>query len=131
LEKNTIPEKLIDQSTLLRTLLDDATRALLRGTSWVNITSMAISEMPATWKKPLINFWKTKYADLLESGSEQVLQIFEAVFNHKAFTGRSGTFFAYEGLGSIYWHMVSKLALAAQECYVRAVNNKENQGIDQ
>jgi hypothetical protein len=26
-----------------------------------------------------------------------------------------GTFFAYEGLGSIYWHMVSKLLLAVQE----------------
>ncbi len=31
--------------------------------------------------------------------------------------GRSGTFFAFEGLGSIYWHMVVKLLLAAQECY--------------
>ena len=24
--------------------------------------------------------------------------------------------FAYEGLGSIYWHMVSKLMLAVQSC---------------
>ena len=39
-----------------------------------------------------------------------------------AFTGRSGTFFAFEGLGSIYWHMVSKLLLAAQECYQQAVD---------
>ena len=31
------------------------------------------------------------------------------------FTGRSGTFFAYEGLGSVYWHMVSKLLLAVAE----------------
>ena len=43
------------------------------------------------------------------------LEMFEKMFNHKAFTGRSGTFFGYEGLGSIYWHMVSKLLLAAQE----------------
>lgn len=50
--------------------------------------------------------------------------IFEQVFNHKAFTGRSGTFFAYEGLGSIYWHMVSKLLLAVQECCFRAIDNK-------
>ena len=46
----------------------------------------------------------------------EVLDLFERVFNHKAFTGRSGTFFGYEGLGSIYWHMVSKLLLAVQEC---------------
>lgn len=42
-------------------------------------------------------------------------EIFEEVFDHRSFTGRSGTFFGYEGLGSIYWHMVSKLLLALQE----------------
>lgn len=49
-----------------------------------------------------------------------ILDVFETTFNHRAFTGRSGTFFAYEGLGSVYWHMVSKLLLAAQECYLHA-----------
>lgn len=55
------------------------------------------------------------YAELVHAESENILNLFEAVFNHSAFTGRSGTFFAYEGLGSIYWHMVSKLLLAVQE----------------
>jgi hypothetical protein len=45
------------------------------------------------------------------------------LFGHRQFTGRSGTFFAYEGLGSIYWHMVSKLGLAVAECFFRAVEN--------
>ncbi|MCQ2591208.1 MAG: hypothetical protein MJ188_00360 [Treponema sp.] len=44
-----------------------------------------------------------------------LLDLYEKTFNHQAFTGRSGTFYAYEGLGSIYWHMVSKLLLAVQE----------------
>ena len=44
-----------------------------------------------------------------------VLDTYEAVFAHRAFTGRSGSFFKYEGLGSIYWHMVSKLNLAVLE----------------
>ena len=51
-----------------------------------------------------------------------MLDIFEGVFNHKAFTGRSGTFYGYEGLGSIYWHMVSKLQLAVQECCLKAIS---------
>ena len=51
-----------------------------------------------------------------------MLEIYERVFQHRAFTGRSGTMFAYEGLGSIYWHMVGKLLVAAQECYVAAVD---------
>jgi len=46
-------------------------------------------------------------------------------FNHSRFTGRSGTFFKYEGLGSIYWHMVSKLLLAVQEIYLQAVQQGE------
>lgn len=45
----------------------------------------------------------------------KVREIFSDLFNHHAFTGRSGTFYKYEGLGSIYWHMVSKLVLATQE----------------
>ena len=49
-----------------------------------------------------------------------VRELWERVFDHASFTGRSGTFFAFEGLGSIYWHMVAKLLLAVQECHDRA-----------
>ncbi len=45
----------------------------------------------------------------------ELFALYENTFNHRSFTGRSGTFFAYEGIGSIYWHMVSKLLLAVQE----------------
>lgn len=46
---------------------------------------------------------------------KEVEALFTDLFNHHAFTGRSGTFYKYEGLGSIYWHMVSKLLLATEE----------------
>ena len=59
-------------------------------------------------------------SSLSEPARTDVLDLFEKVFHHHAFTGRSGTFFAYEGLGSIYWHMVSKLALAVQETYLHS-----------
>ena len=67
------------------------------------------------------------YADLIEKESGLILDTFEEVFNHKAFTGRSGTFFGYEGLGSIYWHMLSKLLLAVQENCLLAVKNNESE----
>ena len=44
-----------------------------------------------------------------------LLAAYERLLGHHAFTGRSGTMFAYEGLGCIYWHMVAKLLLAVQE----------------
>jgi hypothetical protein len=40
---------------------------------------------------------------------------YDRLLRHHEFTGRSGTMFAYEGLGCIYWHMVAKLLLAVQE----------------
>ena len=66
------------------------------------------------------------YAELVAADREKILALFEDVFHHDSFTGRSGTFFAYEGLGSIYWHMVSKLLLAAQENYLLAIEQKAN-----
>jgi hypothetical protein len=62
---------------------------------------------------------KNRYADLVENDAEKIKVLFENIFRHSEFTGRSGTFFAYEGLGSIYWHMVSKLLLAVQETILR------------
>lgn len=60
-----------------------------------------------------------RYAELIEAESEKIRALFEATFHHDEFTGRSGTFFAYEGLGSVYWHMVAKLLLAVQETAIR------------
>ena len=52
---------------------------------------------------------------LVASNRPAVLATYETVFHHRAFTGRSGSMFGYEGLGCIYWHMVSKLLVAVQE----------------
>ncbi len=60
-----------------------------------------------------------RYADLVNADGQRVKDLFGEIFCHDEFTGRSGTFFAYEGLGSVYWHMVSKLLLAVQETALR------------
>jgi len=60
-----------------------------------------------------------RFSQLAMHDSFQIELLFEQTFHHDQFTGRSGTFFAYEGLGSIYWHMVSKLLLAVQETILR------------
>jgi hypothetical protein len=54
-------------------------------------------------------------------GAAAVRDAYERVFAHREFAGRSGAMFAYEGLGSVYWHMVSKLLLAVQEAHAAAV----------
>ena len=50
--------------------------------------------------------------------------LYKAVFNHAEFTGRSHGMFGFEGLGCIYWHMVSKLLLATQENVHQAIHKK-------
>ena len=57
---------------------------------------------------------------------EVVLDVYEEVFDHASFTGRSGSMYGYEGLGSIYWHMVAKLLLAVQDAFWAAVDAGED-----
>ncbi len=126
LDRNTIAEDAVLSSKLLQELLQDGNVKIIEkdvnGEYHFNGNFKNASDVSAALEK----LSETKYNSLLESDSPKVLKAFEDVFNHKAFTGRSGTFYGYEGLGSIYWHMVSKLLLAVQECCVKAVNEGEN-----
>jgi hypothetical protein len=63
-----------------------------------------------------------EYGEDLEPARTPLHELFERTFNHQAFTGRSGTMFGFEGLGCIYWHMVSKLLLAVEENYFTALD---------
>jgi len=56
-----------------------------------------------------------RWKDAVALHGPRLHALYEQVFNHRAFTGRSGTMFGYEGLGCIYWHLVAKLLLAVQE----------------
>jgi hypothetical protein len=62
----------------------------------------------------------------LESEKDAILALYEKTFDHQSFTGRSGGMFGFEGLGSVYWHMVSKLLLALAENYVKALTKNES-----
>ena len=127
LDRNTISEDAVFSSKLLQELVGDENVQIIEkdvnGEYHFNGDFKNASDVSAALEK----LSGTKYQSFLESDSLKVLQVFEDVFNHKAFTGRSGTFYGYEGLGSIYWHMVSKLLLAVQECCTKAVNDGENE----
>ncbi len=66
---------------------------------------------------------EAEYGDAVADSRDDLMKLYERVFNHRAFTGRSGAMFGFEGLGSIYWHMVSKLLLAIQEIFFAARDN--------
>lgn len=126
LDKNIIPEETVLSSELLQELVKDGNVQIIEkdvnGQYHFNGNFRNADDVSNALEK----LSGTKYQSLVSSDSQKVLQAFEDVFNHKAFTGRSGTFYGYEGLGSIYWHMVSKLLLAVEECCTQAVNDGED-----
>jgi len=126
LEKNNISEASVSKSELLKNLIKKGNVQLIEKDIEGHYHFNGNFRNARDLKNALMEISKTEYSSLVEKDRNLVLQIFEEVFNHKAFTGRSGTFFGYEGLGSIYWHMVSKLQLAVLECCVNAKENKES-----
>lgn len=128
LEKNTIPKEKVQNSALLKKLVDDNNLQIINKDLKGNFHFNGNFHNANNLKEALTVLENNKeYKELVNSGTVTVLTIFEEVFNHKAFTGRSGTFYGYEGLGSIYWHMVSKLHVAVLEVINQAIDNKEEQ----
>ncbi|MFO7723289.1 MAG: hypothetical protein R6V49_08720 [Bacteroidales bacterium] len=129
LQKNIIPEASVAKSVLFQKLLQDNNLRIINrdieGGYHFNGNFRNANDL----KSALNALSGTKYNNLAESERALILDIYEEVFQHRSFTGRSGTFFAYEGLGSIYWHMVSKLHLAVQEACIKAFSAKEAEGL--
>jgi hypothetical protein len=127
LDRNTISEDAVLSSKLFQEMLKDNNVQIIEkdvnGAYHFNGNFKNANDVAEALEK----LSGTKYNDLLASDTPKILQTFEDVFNHKAFTGRSGTFYGYEGLGSIYWHMVSKLLLAVQESCLQAISDGEDE----
>jgi hypothetical protein len=121
LDKNVIPNEFIESSELLSTLKKSGDQSLievdLAGNCYFNGSFNNVDGA----KSALKNLSDNGYKQLVEKDHSLVEEMFEDIFNHKQFTGRSGGMYAYEGLGSIYWHMVSKLLLATLENFQKAV----------
>ncbi len=123
LDRNRVPEAAIAQAPILAELLATGDRSVVVRDASGQIRfaetfrnahdlSAALDRLAAdpTW------------APAVARDRRPLGDVFEQVFHHHSFTGRSGRMYGYEGLGSIYWHMVAKLLLAVQELVFRAVD---------
>jgi hypothetical protein len=119
LEKNIIPAGLVKRSMVLQKLLSMGNINIINqdengryhfnsGLRNAGVLKDVLEKLPPQIDK-----------ELLEAEHELICEIYESVFKHRYFTGRSGSFYKYEGIGSIYWHMVSKLLLALGENIMR------------
>lgn len=123
--KNTIPKENVESSPLLKALVAQGNTQILsqdaRGDYHFNGSFNNVNSLQAALKA-----LPKEYSSLVSAEKANVEQVFEQIFDHKSFTGRSGTFYGYEGLGSIYWHMVSKLLLAVYELTRDAIDADES-----
>jgi len=123
LEKNCVPAPGVAAIPLLTRMLERGdTRIIERdpaGTYRFNASLRNVGDLEACLKN-----LTPDYGELLAEAREPLQALYEAVFRHKAFTGRSGGMFGFEGLGCVYWHMVAKLLLAIQENFFVAREQK-------
>ena len=111
LDMNTLPEEALSLPIVQRLLAHRATDILTQ--DCIGKVHFSADFNNADF---LLRAIQRSSEDITPEETEQLLNLYEQLFNHHAFTGRSGTFYKYEGLGCIYWHMVSKLLLAVGEC---------------
>ncbi|MEP4532550.1 MAG: hypothetical protein ABJ004_05650 [Cyclobacteriaceae bacterium] len=127
LEKNTIPKDFVERSKLAQRLLVDGDASVLQKDIKGNYHFNGTFNNQASLINALDSLKNPELRELVDQERQSYVDVFESTFNHRAFTGRSGTFYGYEGLGSIYWHMVSKLLLATQEnIYAAAEERKDD-----
>ena len=125
LDKNIIPENELNKSSLLTLLVKDGNNQIVVKDIKDKFHFNGLFHNASCLVSELENL-PSEYIELAKEETGIILEIFERVFDHKSFTGRSGTFYGYEGLGSIYWHMVSKLLLASVEVTQRSIDNNSN-----
>ena len=125
LEHNSIPAQAARRSRLFKRLLADENHDLVEQDHLGGVRFRPGMLNRGALDAVLDRLAENKsYAPLVRSERALLARIYEDVFDHQSFTGRSGTFYGYEGLGCIYWHMVSKLLLAVQETFFRAEREK-------
>jgi hypothetical protein len=113
LDRNQVPSEVVRDHPRLRTLVGDPVRILEVDT-----------EGGLHFRADLVNAAALARAldaaEVDDAVRATAHEVYEQRFRHHAFTGRSGGMHGYEGIGSVYWHMVSKLLLAVQERFLAA-----------
>ena len=121
LERNVVPEAAAESVPLLAALLAEEDRSLLlRDAGGVLRFAGDVHNAADVTSRLDALAWRPGWRERVEADRAAVLGVFESVFHHRSYTGRSGTMYGYEGIGCIYWHMVAKLLLAVQELALRA-----------
>jgi hypothetical protein len=130
IERNIIPQEYVKDNALLTRLINDGHEGLIvtdaGGSVRFNEGIRQSSDLEAAISALKDN---SDYAAQVNETADSIREIYEHVFAHRQFTGRSGIMYKYEGIGSIYWHQNAKLLLSFQEC-VSGAFKQETENIE-
>jgi uncharacterized protein YaaR (DUF327 family) len=126
LEKNLVPKDLVAKSKVLKNLLSKGNTQIIKqdanGDYHFNADFKNAKILKESLEKLPFNVDQSEISIICD--------IYESIFQHRYFTGRSGSFYKYEGLGSIYWHLVSKLLLNLGEAILEfSMNGSSEQDL--
>ncbi len=122
LQKNAVKGISVLRSTFARQLLETGDHTILSRDPTGQVRFNAAFKSERDVRSALDRLARhSDWTQALETGRQEILDLYEDTFAHHSFTGRSGSMYCYEGVGCIYWHMVAKLLLAVQENLGRAV----------
>lgn len=124
LDKNVVPRSVIDGNPLLSALAAATDESIIA----TDVDGRVRFTPAASTKEDLaieLNRLaaKDRWHDLVSEHRIATIRAYEEMFGHRSYTGRSGSMYGYEGIGSIYWHMVAKLLVAVQDAVFRAVSD--------
>ncbi len=121
LAKNRVPAEAAEAIPLLRDLLKDGDGSLVARDADGVVRFHGDFQCAADVQAALDELGAHEnQSEAVDRDRSAILELFEHVFGHESYTGRSGVMYGYEGLGCIYWHMVAKLLLAVQENFLQA-----------
>jgi hypothetical protein len=124
LDRNIIPRGAIDENPLLGELLAQGERSVILEDP--DGKARFAADLP-TREELEVRLHQLasadRYRDLVDAYGPATISTYEAVFGYHSYTGRSGSMYGYEGIGSIYWHMVAKLLVAIQDAAFGAIHS--------
>ncbi len=114
-DKNNIAPEVVTRVKLLETLVTNGDSRIVTTDKKGEFHFNAAFNNAGFLREALNKLKSDSSLNVTDADIAEIEAVYEQIFDHQSFTGRSGTFYKYEGLGCIYWHMVSKLLLVIGE----------------
>lgn len=115
MERNLVPSEFFETSKLMTSLIANGDTDLVERDQAGQVYFSGKFNNTASVAAALAKIAERGFPEEVSLEGKAIENLFSDLFDCANFTGRSGGMYAYEGLGSIYWHMVSKLLLAVME----------------